>query len=98
MKLYYRVTDNSYCISLDTLKQVFLVQEETDYYSPDSKENGAEFEIISASFDCIVEYIGETYTYKFVIVKSTKTGTCYRVLYNKINVYKKLVKKKYLFR
>jgi len=87
MKLYYEVTDNSYSADLNTFKHTFLVQKKSNCYSPDSKEDGAEFEIISAPFDCNVKEVGETYTYTFIVVKSTKTGICYRVLYNKKNVY-----------
>ena len=99
MKLYYEVTDNSYCISLNTLKPTRLVQEREYGYSPDPKEDGAKFKIISAVFKCDTDcFGGEIYTNEFVIVKSTKTGVCYRVLYNKHNVYQKVYKKEYLFR
>lgn len=94
-KLYYEVTDNSYCISLDTLEDTFLVQKKTSWYSPDSKEVGAEFEIISAPFNCNIRFFEKTNTYEFVIVKSTRTGICYRVLYNKHKVYRRIYKKEY---
>lgn len=97
-KLYYEVTDNSYCVSLDTLEPIFLVQKKDGWYSPNPEEDGAEFEIISSTFDCNIEFIGNVDTYEFVIVKSTKTGVCYRVLYNKRNVYRRVYKKEYLFR
>ena len=97
-KLYLDITDNSYCISLDTLKSTFLVQKKDGCYSPNSEEDGAEFEIISSTFECNIEFIGEINTYEFVIVKSTKTNVCYRVLYNKRNVYQKVYKREYLFR
>lgn len=94
-KLYYEVTDNSYCISLDTLEDSFLVQKKNKWYSPDSKEVGAEFEIISASFNCNIEFSEKIRTHEFIIVKSTRTGICYRVLYNKRNVYRRVYKKEY---
>lgn len=98
MKLYYEITDNSYCISLNTLEPTRLVQERDYNYSPDPKEDGAEFEIISDVFKCDLECFGEIYTEEFVIVKSTKTGVCYRVLYSKHNVYQRVYRKEYLFR
>lgn len=97
-ELYYEVTDNSYCISLDTLNPIFLVQKKDGWYSPDPKEDGAEFEIISEPFNCNVKFFEKINIYEFVIVKSTKTDICYRVLYNKHNVYRKFYKKEYLFR
>ena len=97
-ELYYEVTDNSYCVSLDTLKPTFLVQKKDGWYSPNPEEDGAEFEIISSTFECNIEFIGNVDIYEFVIVKSTKTGVCYRVLYNKRNVYQRVYKKEYPFR
>lgn len=93
---YYEVTDNSYCVSLDTLKSTYLVQCKTGVYSPSSIEDGAEFKIISTVFKCCIDFLGETHIYDFVIVKSTKTNICYRVLYNKRNVYR--IGKEYIFR
>jgi len=93
---YYEVTDNSYCISLNTLKHTSLVQSKTGVYSPSSTEDGAEFKIISTVFKCHIDFLGETDTCDFVIVKSTKTNICYRVLYDKRNVYRR--GKEYIFR
>lgn len=76
----YIVHDNSYAINLDNKKSVSLVQRKSEWYSPDKKEKGAKFVILSNPY---IEKDGELFNFYhiFVNVVSKKTGKIYRVLF-----------------
>lgn len=84
MELNYRVYDNSFCINVNTGASALLVQEYNDYYRPDPYEDGATFTICSNPYE---ERIGSYGLYKFINVKSSKTGYIYRVLFNESAIY-----------
>ena len=87
--MLYRVSDNSFCINLENNIYTALVQEHNDYYSPDIKEDGAIFKIVSKPYDKDINEHGIKYGIKtFIEIKSNKTGNIYRVLYNKHCIYK----------
>ena len=79
----YKISDNSYCINVETGERAWLVQEHDEYYSPDKNEDGALFEIVSEPY---VEQVKIFYKYEdrtFINVKSSLTGNVYRVLFYK---------------
>ena len=80
----YKPVDNSYCINLATQVETFIVQVRDMYYRPTPEEDGAEFTIISLPFKELVYNFGvmDPWLQEFIIVKSLKTGHCYRVLYH----------------
>ena len=78
----YKISDNSYCINVETGMPAWLVQEHDQYYSPDKKEDGATFEIVSEPYESLIDD-GTIYVYEtFINVKSSLTGNIYRVLFN----------------
>ena len=79
----YKISDNSYCINIETGERAWLVQEHNKYYSPDKKEDGATFEIVSEPYRSEVLVIDEYVCETFINVKSSLTGNIYRVLFNK---------------
>lgn len=87
--MYYKVSDNSYCINVVNRNHALLVQEHDEWYSPDKNEDGATFEIVSEPY---VEQILTFSKYEdrtFINVKSSLTGNVYRVLYKEDQVYNK---------
>ena len=86
--MYYRVYDNSFCINLETGNCAALVQTHDEWYSPDEKEDGALFKIVSEPYVVNIYEGGRYYGKKeFINVKSTFTGNTYRVLYSKYLSY-----------
>jgi len=81
MDLNYRVYDNSFIININTGASALLVQDHDDclLYRPDAQEDGSTFTICSNPYE---EYVDKWGWYKFINVKSSKTGYIYRVLFN----------------
>lgn len=80
----YRVFDNSFVINVNTGLYTALVQQHTNFYNPDEKEDGATFTICSDPYN---EYISIYGWRKFINVKSSKTGNIYRVLFDTSAIY-----------
>lgn len=76
----YNICDNSYIIDIETKEYASLVQNKSNYYSPDDEENGSSFIICSYPY---VERDGNIFNHYhiFVNVISTKTHKTYRVLF-----------------
>lgn len=76
----YKVIDNSYIINLETQESAYLMQEKSGCYSPDKKEDGAKFIIVSRPY---VERDTDFFKHYhiFVNVRSKKTNEIYRVLF-----------------
>lgn len=78
----YEPYDNSFAINVRNGRSALLIQEHNKWYSPDDKEDGASFQIVSEPYE--EEIYGVCWypkTYTFVNIKSSNTGNIYRVLY-----------------
>ncbi len=83
----YKISDNSYCINIETGEPAWLVQQHYGYYSPDKNEDGAIFEIVSEPYVEHVKILSEYIDRTFINVKSSLTGNIYRVLYCEDHIY-----------